>query len=287
MKQKLFSLATIVFALSFIVPAFPPAQAQLLAYRTITFPVVGSTSYSNDFQNTRSGGRFHEGTDIFGKKMQPLVAAVDGVIRSVNYPEPTWGYSVTIEDSEGYQYIYIHMNNDNPGTDDGKGGGMNAYAPDMAPGNKVVKGQFIGYLGDSGNAEGTVPQLHFEIRAPGGDPLNPYFSLQQAQKITAPVAAPKQDNEILPFDDFKGGASIVAGNLDKDDDSELVVGAGPGGSPLIRTFEQSGTPMNSFYAYAENFRGGVDVAAGDVVGTENWLNLYFILPFLAAPVKEA
>jgi hypothetical protein len=265
MKQKLLIISTIFCLLGVSLPD-TPAQAQLSLVRPITFPVVGFTSYSDDFLDARSGGRVHEGNDIFGKKMQLLVAAVDGVVTNVNYPEATWGYSVTIRDNDGYRYLYIHMNNDTPGTDDGHGDGMNAYAPNIAEGNKVVKGQIIGFMGDSGNAETTPPHLHFEIHAPGGDPMNPYLSLQQATKITTPVASPKLDNEILPFGDFAGGGTVAAGNLDSDTNSELVVGAGPGGGPLVRTFEQDGTAIGAFYAYAEIFRGGVDVAAADVDG---------------------
>ena len=43
-------------------------------------------------------------------------------------------------------------------------------------------GQVIAYMGDSGNAEGSVPHLHFEIRQPDGTPMNPYHSLVAAQE---------------------------------------------------------------------------------------------------------
>src|SRR6185436_13988018 len=114
------------------------AQAELSAIRTIVFPVIGNVTYYDDFGNVRVG-HTHEGNDLMGKKMMPLVAVVDGTITNVNYPEESWGYSVTIKDKDGYTYHYLHMNNDNPGTDDGKGDGMNAYAADVKEGNKVVK----------------------------------------------------------------------------------------------------------------------------------------------------
>lgn len=144
--------------------------------RDITFPVIGSASYSNDYYAQRASGP-HHATDIIGKKHQRLVAVVSGTITDVQHPEPYWGYSVTIRDDAGYRYRYIHMNNDTPGTDNGAGGGMNAYAPDIREGNRVVKGQHIGYIGDSGNAENTVSHVHFEMFKPDGGVTNPYSSL--------------------------------------------------------------------------------------------------------------
>jgi hypothetical protein len=267
MKPKLTSLILALFL--FIPYIFQPssALAQLSLIRPIIFPVIGHASFGNDFGDPRSGGRIHEGNDIFGKKMQPLVAAVDGTIGFTAWPEASWGYSVSIRDSEGYRYSYLHINNDTPGTDDGKGGGMFAYAPDIASGNPVVKGQLIGWMGDSGNAETTPPHLHFEIRAPNGDVMNPYESLKAAERIAAPVGTyPALPQELLPYANFTGGMNVAAGNLDSGTEEEVVTGAGAGGGPLVRTYTVSGLPQQSFYAYAESFRGGVDVAVGDIDG---------------------
>ena len=264
MKRILF----LALAVGLVFAPFAPtniAKAQVSTIRSIVFPVIGKVTYYDDFGVARDGGaRSHEGQDLMGKKMMPLVAAVDGTITNVNYPEASWGMAVTIRDADGYTYHYIHMNNDNPGTDDGKGDGMNAYAPDIKAGNKVVKGQLIGYMGDSGNAEGTQAHLHFEIRL-NGTPFSPYQSLQNATKITAPVTNyPKLSGEILPYDDFGGGANVAAGNLDKDTGIEYVTGAGPGGGPLVKVLEKDGKVNKQFYAYATNFTGGVDVAVGDI-----------------------
>lgn len=263
-KSKIFLILSAALIFAPLYSATPVAQAQVSSIRTIVFPVIGKVTYYDDFGNPRSGGRTHEGNDLMGKKMLPLVAAVDGTITDVNYPEASWGYAVTIKDKDGYTYHYLHVNNDTPGTDDGQGDGVNAYAPDIQEGNKVVKGQLIGYMGDSGNAEGTGPHLHFEIRH-NGSPFSPYQSLQNAAKITTPVTDyPKLSKELLPYDGFGGGANVAAGNLDKDSAIEYVTGAGPGGGPLIKVLEKDGKVNKQFYAYGENFRGGVDVAVGDI-----------------------
>ncbi|QQS23103.1 VCBS repeat domain-containing M23 family metallopeptidase [bacterium] len=265
-KQILNICLLVVVALGFTIGAsVQTARAQVTVFRTIVFPVIGAVSYYDDFGAPRSGGRSHEGNDLMGKKMLPLVAAVDGTVTNVNYPEADWGYAVTIRDSDGYTYHYLHINNDNPGTDDGKGDGKNAYAPDIQEGNKVVKGQLIGYMGDSGNAETTTAHLHFEIRAPGREPFSPYESLKAATKITTPVTNyPAQQNEILPYESFKGGANIATGNIDSDSDLEIATGAGATGGPLVKLFDKDGTAKGAWYAYGETFRGGVDVAMGDV-----------------------
>src|SRR3989344_521569 len=242
-------------------------KAQTPLIRPITYPVICSVTYWDDFGAPRGdGSRSHEGNDLMGRKMLPLVAAVDGTVRSVTYPQATYGYSVTIEDAEGYTYHYIHMNNDTPGTDDGKGDGINAYAVDIQRGNKVVAGQLIGYMGDSGNAETTTAHLHFEIRK-DRVPYSPYASLQAAKKITTPVERPVQPQEILPYGGFQGGANVAVGNLDSDTSSEIVTGAGTGGGPHIQIFDEGvQEPKFGFFAYAVGFRGGVDVATGDLDG---------------------
>jgi hypothetical protein len=300
MKPKISLVLACVLGLSSILGGFSfpqPAKAQLSTVRTIIFPVIGNVNYSDDFGDARSG-HTHEGNDLLGKKMMPLVAAVDGTVSFVVWPQATYGYMISISDADGYKYNYLHINNDNVGTDDGLGSGALAYAPGMEDGSKVVKGQLIGWMGDSGNAESTSPHLHFEIRLPDDTAFSPYQSLQLASHITVPVAAAQQPNELLPFGNFTGGGSLATGNLDKDSAKEVIVGAGPGGGPLVRRFEQvpgatttstttssgrrrsstststSTAPANltntsipgDFYAYDQSFSGGIDVAAADTDG---------------------
>lgn len=242
----------------------PTQPANAADIRDIVFPALGSTRYSNDFGAPRSGGRTHEGNDIIGAKHQPLVAAVDGLVRYVAYPEPYYGYAIFLEDADGYEYWYLHMNNDTPGTDDGLGGGMTAFAPNIERGNPVTRGQLIGWMGDSGNAESTVPHLHFEIHRADGVIINPYLSLQNALRLGSPADGPILDNEIVPFGRFTGGGSIAYGELNgRYPGEEIIVGAGPGGGPHVRIYAQDGTFLGGFFAFPEVFRGGVNVAAGD------------------------
>lgn len=247
-----------------VVVLLSPTKASAL--QPIVFPVIGSATYSNDYYAARTGG-IHGATDIFASKHRPLVSPVNGTIISMNVPEASWGYSITIRDADGYEFRFIHMNNDNVGTDDGKGGPMNAYAVDIKVGNPVVKGQLVGYLGDSGNAETTAPHLHFEIFGPDGSIVNPYDVLGSAQRLSAPLNYPALPNELLPYAGHNGTVNIAMGNFEgTSTTSEIVTGAGYGAGPHVLALNNSGTVLASFYAYDPRFNGGVDVAAGDVDG---------------------
>lgn len=65
---------------------------------------------------------------------------------------------------------------------------------------------------------------------------------------------------------FRGGVSIALGDIDGDGQQEIVTGAGPGGGPHVRAFEEDGREIANFFPFDSNFRGGVDVACGDVDG---------------------
>src|SRR3989344_9567610 len=210
-KRLRYFIWRIGFLASFTLPSLQVAAET----HSIVFPVIGGATFRNDFGDPRSGGRTHKGNDIFGKKMHPLVAVADGIVRFTSYPEPNYGYIISIEDADGYQYWYLHVNNDAPGTDDGHGGGMFAYATDIVHGNPGRAGQLIGWMGDSGNAESTPPHLHFEIHRPDGEVINPYPTLQGARKINSPVVGPTIPDEILPFGQSTIGSSIAYGDVDQ------------------------------------------------------------------------
>lgn len=248
------------------------------APQSMTFPVIGSSSYTNDYNGDRFNGK-HRATDIFAKKHQKIVSATDGTIEYVTYPEPSWGNAVIVRGNDGYCYWYLHINNDKPGTDNGKGGAMNAFAQDMKVGNPIKKGQHIGYVGDSGNAETTPPHLHFSVHklpnssarcATEGEhdnpPVNPYGYLNKAKYISKPVSYPELPIEKLPFA-ANIPVNVAVGNLDSNaNDQESLVGAGFGGNPRVKVIKQNKTVITDFHAYLLEHQGGVDVAIGDVTG---------------------
>lgn len=179
MNLILKSLASSVVFLSFLfLPAFVSAEDTTVL--DIYFPVEGDVHFSNDFNSPR-GSNIHGATDIMADKMNRIFSAQDGVITFMPMEEPSWGFGIFMEGDDGYKYNYIHINNDTPGTDDGVGGPVYAYAPGLKQGSRVKKGQHIAWVGDSGNAENVGSHLHFEIVNSDGERVNPYFSLIKAQ----------------------------------------------------------------------------------------------------------
>lgn len=167
----------------------------------IAFPVQGDVSFQNDYFHARSGGRIHHATDIMAAKMQPVLATVDGTILFAPMAQPSYGFMIMLGGDDGYQYNYVHLNNDTPGTDDGLGGSTYAYAEGIKKGVRVKRGQHIGYVGDSGNAERTGSHVHFEMLSSSGALINPYAILKAAQQAEAKtLSASATDTEVETVD---------------------------------------------------------------------------------------
>jgi murein DD-endopeptidase MepM/ murein hydrolase activator NlpD len=125
---------------------------------TIVCPVAGEVSFTDTYGAARSGGRSHEGVDMFAPTGTPLVAVTDGMTFLVeNVDDDIGGISLWLRGDDGDTYYYSH----------------NSVNVIRTNGVDVRRGQILARVGRSGNAEGTPPHLHFEIHPGGGEPINP------------------------------------------------------------------------------------------------------------------
>lgn len=153
----------------------------------LTYPTAEGTSYRDDYDASRGGGtRVHRAIDIFGEGGQKVYAARAGTIlwmpgQDPADKHPTAGYGMQIRGTDGRVYAYYHLGEDT-------GGPGTALAEGLERGDTVARGQHLGYLGDSGNAAGGSPHLHFEIHDDavtdpyGTNRINPYPSLRDAEE---------------------------------------------------------------------------------------------------------
>ena len=141
-------------------------------------PVAGASEYSNSFRvprNNKSG--IHGAIDIYAKKGTPIVAPVSGKVLSTKTGS-IGGHTVRIQGTDGVIYYFAHM-------------AENAV---VSVGDQVLAGHHIGYVGNSGNAQGTSPHLHLSMKR-NGALVNPFTYLEQSS--TMGVANQMDPNDML------------------------------------------------------------------------------------------
>jgi len=113
------------------------------------FPVYGTASFGDSFGGPRPNvpGGWHHGEDIFAAAGTPLLAVADGTLHTIGFNK-IGGYRLWLRDTAGNEFYYAHLS---------------AYSPLAVEGRRVEAGDVIGFVGDTGDADGGAPHLHFEI----------------------------------------------------------------------------------------------------------------------------
>jgi len=156
--------------------------------KPIVFPVLGAARYTDDFGDPRPGGP-HQGIDMVAAKKSLALAAEAGKVKFWT-TSATAGCMLYLYGASGTTYYYIHLNNDVTNGNDNRGGckvGI-TFAKGLKSGARVKAGQPIGFVGDSGDANGIHPHLHFEVHPHGGRSTDPYQRLLAARRMLFYVA---------------------------------------------------------------------------------------------------
>jgi hypothetical protein len=122
------------------------------------FPVQGLANWTDDFGDPRDGPppHPHQGNDLFTQFDRPVRAPADGTVRYET--GGLGGLAAYVTTADGTFYYMAHLD---------------SFATDLANGAAVKQGRVVGFAGDSGNAKGGAPHVHFEIHPFGGAAVNP------------------------------------------------------------------------------------------------------------------
>jgi Peptidase family M23 len=163
--------------------------------KRIIFPVLGRSRYGNDYGDPRPQGR-HDGIDIVAPRKALAVAAEAGRVK-FHQGSARAGCMLYLHGASGTTYLYVHLNNDLGKTNDNQGRCVQgvAFAPGLKSGAQVVAGEPIAFVGDSGDANGVEPHLHFEMHPSGGASINPFKHLNRAWRLL--FAAPRKGETSL------------------------------------------------------------------------------------------
>ena len=255
--MRLLRSLAVVFLVAVLVP--PPAFAapDINTELDLTFPVAGDGyHYTDTYTACRSGcSRLHKATDVMAATGTPVHAAVGGTvtwITGLDGDPPSYGYMITIRGDDGLDHSYVHLGTQTGSPDE-------AYAPGIADGVRVERGQHIGFVGCSGNASCSGPHLHYSIEDPRYPPddddydhfrYNPYPSLVAAEErgdvpggLVIETGAPQGTFHALPparILDTREGVGIPEGKVQ-------------GGEPVsVRVTGVGGVPKEGVIAVALN-----------------------------------
>ncbi len=167
MSKAVYAVAALVVALGLCFVACAPAAtgARLLALArqapdtVLLMPVdgLGANDVADSWAAPRGGGRLHEGQDLFADRGTPVLSATRGIVTAI-VSTPLGGNVVWVAGAGRRRYYYAHLE---------------TTAADLEVGQWVTPDTTLGFVGTSGNANGTPPHLHLAVYTPDGaiDPL--------------------------------------------------------------------------------------------------------------------
>jgi murein DD-endopeptidase MepM/ murein hydrolase activator NlpD len=131
----------------------PPDVTPRLTAGGYVFPVYGPSSFVDTFGAPRASiaSGWHHGEDIFAPLGAPILAVADGTVFSVGWNR-VGGWRLWLRDREGNEFYYAHLS---------------AFSPAAVNGTEVKAGTVLGFVGNTGDAEGTPYHVHFEIHPVG------------------------------------------------------------------------------------------------------------------------
>jgi len=149
-------------------PSAMPPPASVASGSGLLLPVQGiqPSQLQDTFTDTRSEGRVHDAIDIMAAEGTPVLAVADGQVEKL-FDSDKGGLTMYQFDPDGVHcYYYAHLQR---------------YADGLAEKKQIKRGEVIGYVGSTGNANKDAPHLHFEIHLLGpekqwwkGESINPY-----------------------------------------------------------------------------------------------------------------
>jgi murein DD-endopeptidase MepM/ murein hydrolase activator NlpD len=181
------SLITLLLAVSFLFVCGVTGAADRMAERLILYVHVVSlyskspdtnlsmplkdvkkSQIANTWGAARGEGRSHEGQDIFAPRGTPILSATTGYVVKIG-EDNLGGHTVSVIGDGGRKYYYAHLD---------------SYAPNLEVGDYVTRNTVLGYVGSTGNADGTPPHLHFGVYTTTGaiDPLPLLTDRQEVKK---------------------------------------------------------------------------------------------------------
>jgi murein DD-endopeptidase MepM/ murein hydrolase activator NlpD len=126
-----------------------PEVTARLSQGGYVFPLFGPAAFGDTFGAFRAdvAGKWHHGEDLVAPAGTPVLAVADGTLFSVGWND-IGGWRLWLRDTAGNEFYYAHLS---------------AYSPLAAAGRTVKAGDVLGFVGSSGDADGGVSHLHFEI----------------------------------------------------------------------------------------------------------------------------